>query len=125
MWEEAFELLERAERLHRSFFRLSEARGRGGCWQPPADLYETAEQLVVQVALPGVAPMDVQVALDAGALVIAGQRTLPAEARLGLIRRLEIPYGHFERRVDLPPGHYEVDRKEVVHGCLVLVLHKL
>jgi len=42
-----------------------------------------------------------------------------------VVHRLEIPHGRFERRVALPPGSYEVERKELVNGCLLLGLKKL
>jgi hypothetical protein len=41
------------------------------------------------------------------------------------VQRLEIPRGRFERRLRLPPGVYQIDRLELNHGCLVLVLHRV
>jgi HSP20 family protein len=42
-----------------------------------------------------------------------------------VIRRLEIPYGRFERRIDLPPGRFEIGRRDLTDGCLTLTLRKL
>jgi hypothetical protein len=42
-----------------------------------------------------------------------------------MIRRLEIPYGRFERRIDLPRGRFEIEERVLEHGCLRLILRKL
>lgn len=125
MWDEACGLLDRVERLQRQFFRRAQSPRGHPAWQPPIDIFETPNALSVLVAMPGVAPQQVQVVLDTGALVVRGERTLPGFAGHGHIRRLEIPHGWFERRIDLPPGHYELYREELQHGCLVLLLRKL
>jgi len=41
------------------------------------------------------------------------------------VRRLEIPYGYFERRVQLPDVRVEAATREVVDGCLILKLRKM
>jgi HSP20 family protein len=110
MWAEACELLDRAERLNRQFFQPRPGRGRRPTWEPPVDVLETEGELWILVALPG---------------VVAGERPMPGRAQSGVIRRLEIPYGHFERRIDLPPGRFEIGRRELADGCLVLGLRKL
>ena len=74
------------------------------------------------VALPGVAAEHVQLAAEAGALVVRAERALPfAGSRLAL-RQLEIPYGAFERRIALPAGRYEAVSRELNHGCLIVRL---
>lgn len=124
MWAEAVELVERAERLHRQFFqRLTSAHGPA--WAPPIDVLETGTHLLIVVALPGVAPDQVELSVDAGIVIVAGNRPLPAECRLATINRLEIPHGRFERRIELPVGLFELERREYVHGCLSLVLRKI
>jgi HSP20 family molecular chaperone IbpA len=42
-----------------------------------------------------------------------------------VIRRLEIPYGRFERRIELPAGRFEIGRRDLADGCLLLTLRKL
>jgi HSP20 family molecular chaperone IbpA len=125
MWAEACELLERAERMNRQFFQPSQATARRPAWEPPVDVLETDSELWILVALPGVGADPVQVLVEDTTLVVAGERPMPGRTRAGIIRRLEIPYGHFERRIELPPGRYDVMRRELVDGCLVLGLRKL
>jgi HSP20 family protein len=125
MWASACELLERAERMHRQFFQPRPAGGRGPIWEPPVDILETESELWILVALPGVGLDRLQVVVDAGTLSVAGERPMPGRAHAGIIRRLEIPYGQFERRIELPPGRFEIARRELTDGCLVLGLRKL
>lgn len=124
MWSEAVELLDRAERLHRQFFRPAPPGPRRSCWTPPIDLYETDDAVVIAVALPGVTADQLEVAIEDGVLVVAGERRLPL-GRGGTIHRLEIPHGRFERRIELPPGAFRMGRRELSAGCLVLSLDKM
>ncbi len=126
MWAEACERLAQAERLHRRIFEPQRAAAsRLPVWQPPADVLETEREVLVIVALPGVAPGAVEAAIQDGALLVAGLRVLPPELRVAAIHRLELPQGRFERRIPLPPGRYStVVRHSLVDGCLVVRLDK-
>ncbi|HEY8552967.1 MAG TPA: Hsp20/alpha crystallin family protein [Burkholderiales bacterium] len=124
MWAEALELLERAERLHRQFFQCAGSPA-GPIWEPPVDLFETADGVVLMVALPGVPPEEVRVQVDTNALRITGMRPWPAELRDATIRRLEIPQGRFEREIVLPAGAYELERQELANGCITIYLRRM
>lgn len=125
MWAEALELLDRAERVNRAAYRPGPARPRSACWEPPVDLFETGDELWIQVALPGVTLERLEVTVEDGTLVVAGERSLPLPPGVGTIHRLELPYGCFERRISLPPGHFELGRRDLALGCLTLTLRKL
>ncbi len=124
MWSEACDMLARAERMNRQFFHLGAPRLRAPAWQPPIDLIETAPEVLVMVALPGVDPDQVRAAIEEGELVIVGRRVLPAELRTAVIHRLELPQGQFERRIPLPPGRYSAVRHRTENGCFVVSLQK-
>lgn len=124
MWAEALELLDRAERLHRQFFQCATSVS-GPAWEPPADIFETERGVVLLVALPGVPPEYVQVSIENGQLRISGTRPWPAELRRATIRRLEIPYGRFERRLELPEGEFELTRHDVANGCVAVYLRRM
>jgi HSP20 family protein len=124
MWAEACELLDQAERLHRQFFRLSGHAESQPRWEPPVDVLESGSDVRVAIALPGVDPDRIVVQIDAAGLLVAAERTAPVDARTTAIRRLEIPYGRFERRVPLPTGRYELKDKTWANGCLELRLAK-
>jgi len=123
MWAQACELIADAERLHRQFFRLA-VDAAPATWEPPIDVFEDEREIVVVVAMPGVAAERVQVAHEAGTLVVRGTRPLPFRGARGRLRQLEIPYGAFERRIALPPGSFEVGQPELAQGCLMLRLRK-
>ncbi|HEX4882936.1 MAG TPA: Hsp20/alpha crystallin family protein [Casimicrobiaceae bacterium] len=123
MWAEAFGLLEQAERMHRQFFRLATTPRAQPAWEPPVDVFEDEEALVVVVAMPGVAAERVEVLLEPGALVVRGERPLPFAGTRQRVRQLEIPYGFFERRIPLP-ARVAAASTDLAHGVLVVRLAK-
>lgn len=125
MWAEACELIDRAERLQRQFFRPAIRPLGQPAWEPPVDVFETDYALWLIVALPGVAADQVELVIDGRALVVTGIRTLPAEVRRASIRRMEVPAGRFERIIELPPGRFELVERRLADGCLTLGLRKL
>ena len=123
MWSEALHMLSQADRLHRQMFR-PQASPQGVNWEPPVDMLETDDAVLILAALPGVDIEQVQDVIDNGILVISGVRLLPDELRTATIHRLELPQGRFERRIELPAGRYESVRRTEVNGCLVVSLTK-
>ena len=125
MWAETVDMLDQAERLQRQFFRLA-ARPADPqqCpqWEPPVDVYAGAEQVLVEVALPGVPADRMELVLAPGELVIRGERALPNRPAGTALQRLEIPYGRFERRLALGPGHWDLVDRRLADGCLQLLL---
>src|SRR5205085_384137 len=114
MWADACAAMERAERLRRQFFHHGTPH-----WEAPIDVFETADALIILVALPGVTLDSIKVRLNAGALTVSGERPLPPELQNARILRMEIPYGHFERRIDLPPVPFQISGRHLADGCLM------
>lgn len=125
MWAEACHLLEQAERMHRQFFRLGTPRGARTAWEPPVNVFEDDESYVIVVALPGVPAECVEVLLDSSSIVVRASCDVPFKVRARQVRRLEIPYGYFERRIQLPAMAFELVQRELVNGCLILNLRKV
>jgi HSP20 family molecular chaperone IbpA len=123
-WSEALDLLNQAERMHRRLFAPCPPNARKPAWEPPIDLIETEREVIVYAALPGADPKTVEVRIEDGVLVIAGERPIPAEFRAAIIHRLELPQGGFLRRIALPPGRYGSARLAHVNNCLVIRLTK-
>ncbi len=121
MWSEAFEMLARAERMHRQFFQPSAS---SASWEPPVDVLETERAVLVLIALPGVDLDEVKALINQGELIVSGTRTYPAEFGTATIHRLELPQGRFERRIQLPPGRYGAVHRSASHGCLAITLEK-
>ncbi|HET7412964.1 MAG TPA: Hsp20/alpha crystallin family protein [Pararhizobium sp.] len=110
--------------MHREFFTPVRSVSRQPAWQPPIDMLETDNEVLVLIALPGVDAEQVDAAIDGADLVVAGRRVLPSELQTAVIHRLELPQGRFERRVRLPAGRYSAVRRAMVNGCLVITLEK-
>lgn len=125
MWAQACDLIEQADRMHRRFFRLSSTARAQATWEPPMDLFEDDHEVVIVVALPGVAAEAVELHFEPGSLAIRAHRPLPVSGSRHVVRQLEIPYGNFERRIALPAGLLELGSRELTHGCLVLRLRKV
>ena len=125
MWAHACDLVDQAERMHRQFFRLASSSRTQPVWEPPVDVFEDGREIVIVAAMPGVVAERMEVAMEAGAVVIRAERALPFAASSAAVRQLEIPYGYFERRIRLPEGRFEVGAPELSHGCLVVRLRKI
>lgn len=85
-------------------------------WQPPVDVCETEQAVVVKAEIAGVQPDRINVSLSADdrILVISGIRSEDEEERRARVRcyQLEIYYGPFERHVALPPD-LSFDRENI------------
>jgi HSP20 family protein len=125
MWADACQMLERAERLQRQFFRLDFPRGARVAWEPPVDVFEDEHEFVVVVALPGVTPGNADAAIEGRTLLIRARRRVPMAEHQCTIERMEIPYGYFERRLTLPPMPLELGAQQLSDGCLVLSVRKV
>jgi HSP20 family molecular chaperone IbpA len=122
MWAETVDMLDQAERLHRQFCRLSANDKSQPQWEPPVDVYTTADQVLIEVALPGVPLERMDLVLAADELVIRGEREMPRAPAGSKLQRLEIPYGRFERRLALGPGTWDLADRRLADGCLQLLL---
>ena len=125
MWSEALSLLEQADRLHRQFCRPNMARVPA--WEPPVDIIETAETVLVHVALPGVLADSVLIEMESGAITVSARRSFPLESSASLparVHALEIPYGRFARRIGLPTQALTLTGRNLKDGCLTLILSK-
>ena len=123
MLGEALSMLDRAERLQRQFFTHAV-----DAWEPPVDVLETQTGLEVHVALPGVAPDSITIALDAGGVSVSALRPFPCRETGAHLHRIEIPYGRFERRIVLPLEDpylpIELVERRLVDGVLTLTFRK-
>jgi HSP20 family protein len=125
MWGEALSLLEQADRLHRQFCRPVAASAPA--WEPPVDVIETADAVLVHVALPGAVADSVLIELEPGAIAISAHRPIPLDSSASQparVHALEIPYGRFERRIGLPLQALTLAGRKWQDGCLTLIFSK-
>jgi HSP20 family molecular chaperone IbpA len=123
MFSEALSVLDRAERIQRQFFTHV-----APAWEPPVDVVEMPEELIVQIALPGVAPDSVTIGVDAAGVTISALRAFPCRDARAHIHRVEIPFGRFERRIQLatedPYTPLRLFEKSLEHGVLTLTFRR-
>jgi HSP20 family molecular chaperone IbpA len=125
MWAQAFDLIERAEQMHRQFFRLAASARRHVVWEPPVDVFDDEHEVVIVVALPGVPADRIEVSTESAALLVRAECPLPFAGSRRVVRRLEIPYGYFERRIPLPDVQLEAGTRESRDGLLIVRLRKI
>lgn len=94
-------------------------------YEPPVDIYETAQAVVVLAPIPGVKPEDLDITILGDTLTIRGQMQRDPEATREQYIRREINYGEFSRSVTLPHG-LETDNAEAQfqNGMLRLTIPK-
>jgi HSP20 family molecular chaperone IbpA len=95
-------------------------------WHPPADIYETAESLVVSVDLAGVDQDDFEVQLFEDGLVIRGHRRLKIADSGALYHQAQIRQGRFLIEVSLPVS-IDADEVEATYesGLLQIIFSKV
>lgn len=74
-------------------------------WDPPLNVYEMADKLVICVELAGINPGDLDVQIDAGVLHIRGYRPKPNVPHVTgeiSVHLMEINSGKFHRKVPVP-----------------------
>jgi HSP20 family protein len=95
-----------------------------GSWSDHAlalDVRSTADALVVEAALPGVKPEDVDITIEAGTLTIKGAYGTDRSESEGEYVVRELRRGSFGRTVSLPQG-LEADKAEATFESGVLTL---
>ncbi len=71
-------------------------------WVPPIDLYETENELVLEVCLAGVPTEDVHLQITARRALLSGTRNNTTNAGIRSYFVMEIERGRFSRSIDLP-----------------------
>ena len=124
------ELSDMQTEINRAFDSYFGVRPRAAApertWAPPIDVYETREDLVVTVELPGVREKDIHLSITGDLLSLRGQRATTAEAPEESYHRIERWSGTFERHVQLPiPVQTNKIRASYRDGILEIRLPKL
>ena len=81
----------------RPLFSLSER-----VWNPPADVYETSEFIIVKMEVAGICPASLEVTAHGNYLIVRGTRHEDAPLPKENYHLMEIRYGHFERVFSMP-----------------------
>jgi HSP20 family protein len=125
-WEPFREIAALQNEMSRFMNGLLEGNGRSNqAWVPALDAWETDEELVYAVDLPGIPEDEISVELDEGALTISAEREQTQEKSEDRLYRYERRYGTFSRTVGVPQGVTEEDiSAEYKHGVLEVHVKK-
>ncbi len=94
-------------------------------WQPPTDIYETEDEIIVKMSIPGTKPEDIQVVLTNEILTVSGYISDTSPHERTCFYQVEIRYGHFERSFPIPkPVNMENIQATYKEGFLMVVLQK-
>jgi HSP20 family protein len=114
------------ERLMGTFLRGAAAGANGEQrWAPSLDVWETEDELVYALDLPGIPEEKISIELEDGTLTVSAERERTDEVSQDRFYRFERRYGRFARSLGLPQGVTENDiRADYKDGVLELHVTK-
>lgn len=90
-----------------------------------ADVYETADEVVVELSVPGVKPEELSINVTGDVLTITGESKKEAEVKKRDYFQKQISYGSFAQSVSLPTAvQSEKAEANFEHGILKINLPK-
>jgi HSP20 family protein len=91
-----------SEQMSRALGLRAATNGGSRGWLPPVDIWETQDELVIEIDAPGCEPEDLAAEVVDNQLVVSGERTLTETAARRY--RSERWHGRFVRTFIVPPG---------------------
>ena len=111
------------EQMSRALGLRAATNGGARGWLPPVDIWETEDELVIEIDAPGCEPQDLAAEVVENQLVVTGERALTDTAARRY--RSERWQGRFVRTFIVPPGVDNASIKaEYVTGVLRLRVPK-
>jgi HSP20 family protein len=103
--QDLFAIQEKMNRLFEETIHRTEFPEEGldsALWSPAADVYETPDEIILQIELPGVQLEDVRLEALDGKLRVSGNRRVDPAAEPRHFVRMERIYGSFSREFTVP-----------------------
>lgn len=129
-WDPFRDLVTLREKMNRLFEEAYSARGEernlvSSSWTPSVDIYETENQLVLSVEVPGIKDENIEIKIEDSTLSLRGERKFEKETKEENYHRIERAYGSFYRSFSLPP-YIDQDKIEAEHenGVLKITMPK-
>jgi len=109
-WEPFREIASLQNDMSRFMNGLLEGNGRTNQgWVPALDVWETQDEIVYALDLPGISEDKISVVLDEGALTVTAERERNQEQSEERFYRFERRYGSFSRTFTVPQGVSDSD----------------
>jgi HSP20 family protein len=101
------------------------ADGGRGAGMPAVDMYQTDNEVVVKLAVPGMKPEDVQISVTGDVLSVKGEMQEKSDVNEKAYHIREQRWGSFERTLNLPTAVVsENAQAEFENGILTITLPK-
>lgn len=111
--------------LEDSVVSPSSTRSGGQSFAPAMDVSETQDSFIVEAAVPGLKPEDLDITLENNVLTVRGEIKQQQESKERNFHRVERRYGSFQRTISLPSTvNAEAIRANLEHGVLRLEIPK-
>ncbi len=126
-WEPMREMVSLREAMDRLFNdAFTRPLDLGTSWQMPAiDMYQTDDNVIVKVTLPGIKASDVQISVTGDMLTVKGELKEKEEVKEKAYHIREHRHGSFERSLSLPTNVVADKAKaEFEDGILTITLPK-
>jgi HSP20 family protein len=105
-WDPFRELAQLQNRVNRVFQEANAAQHDEGLttssFVPPVDIYETEQNIVLKVEVPGIDEKDLDIRVENNTIAIRGERKFEKEVKEENFHRVERRYGSFQRSFSLP-----------------------
>jgi HSP20 family protein len=122
-WEPFREIATLQNEMSRLMSTFAGGNGDSGrSWVPALDVWETENEIVYALDLPGIPEQDIAIELEEGALTVSAQRERTNEVSEDKLYRYERRHGSFSRTVGLPQGVTE-DQVRADYKDGVLEIH--
>ena len=109
--------------VEESFVRPGNGRGQG--FVPALDLSETKDGFLVEAAVPGLKPEDLEITVENNILSIKGEIRQQSEDKQRNYHRTERHFGAFQRTIGLPKTvKADAIKASLEHGVLKLEIPK-
>lgn len=96
-----------------------------GVWQPPVDIYEDEQSVVIKAEVPDVDQKDIEVRIENNTLTLKGERKHSSEIKKENYYRVERYFGQFQRSFSLPQSiNQEKVQATCEKGILTITLPK-
>ncbi|MEN8257552.1 MAG: Hsp20/alpha crystallin family protein [Thermodesulfobacteriota bacterium] len=93
---------------------------------PPVDMFETSQEIIIYMELPGVDPDNISVIAEHDTVTVSGERPAPSFKDTTCIHNLEIEHGDFTRTIKIPtPVNISATTSKCQNGYLIVTLPKL
>jgi HSP20 family protein len=99
------DLAQLQDRVNRLFQETSAGREEGfttSSFVPPVDIYETEQNIVLKLEVPGIDQKDLDIRIENNTITVRGERKFESEVKEENFHRVERRYGNFQRSFSLP-----------------------